>query len=176
MGKRTEFRLSGSGGQGIISCGIILADAAVEDGKEALQSQSYGPEARGGASKAEVVISDETIDYPKATTPNYLLCLTDEAFRLYALTSDESTEVIADASVNTEGFPRPVTKAPILAAAAENKVYGNIVALGFIAGHTKVVSRQAVEDALARNFPKKEAQISNAKALAIGYDYAEGRR
>ena len=68
MGKRIEFRFSGSGGQGIISAGIILAAAAVHDGKYAIQSQSYGPEARGGSSKAEVVISEEPIDYPKATT------------------------------------------------------------------------------------------------------------
>ena len=88
MGKRIEFRFSGSGGQGIISAGIILAAAAVHDGKYAIQSQSYGPEARGGSSKAEVVISEEPIDYPKATTPDYLLCLTDDAFKTYGLAAD----------------------------------------------------------------------------------------
>ena len=60
---RTEFRLSGSGGQGLLLAGIVLAEAAIHEGKNAVQTQSYGPEARGGASKAEVVVSDEDIDY-----------------------------------------------------------------------------------------------------------------
>jgi 2-oxoglutarate ferredoxin oxidoreductase subunit gamma len=106
MGKRIEFRLSGSGGQGVISAGIILAAAAVADGKHAIQSQSYGPEARGGASKAEVIISDEPIDYPKATTPEYVLCLTDEAFRLYGKTADEKTVIFPMPS------PRELRRAP----------------------------------------------------------------
>ena len=80
---RVEFRLSGSGGQGLLLAGIVLAEAAIEDGKNAIQTQSYGPEARGGSSKAEVIISDEDIDYPKATDPDYLLALTDDAYRTY---------------------------------------------------------------------------------------------
>ena len=66
---RVEFRLSGSGGQGLLLAGIVLAEAAILDDKNAVQTQSYGPEARGGASKAEVVISDEDIDYPRPSTP-----------------------------------------------------------------------------------------------------------
>ena len=64
---KQELRLSGTGGQGLITAGIILAEAALLDGKLAIQSQSYGPEARGGASKAEVIISDEAIHFPKVT-------------------------------------------------------------------------------------------------------------
>ena len=68
MSKRYEIRFSGAGGQGLITAGIILAEAAsIIEGKHAVQSQSYGPEARGGASKSEVIISDSPIDYPKAT-------------------------------------------------------------------------------------------------------------
>ena len=108
MGKRIEFRFSGSGGQGIISAGIILAAAAVHDGKYAIQSQSYGPEARGGSSKAEVVISEEPIDYPKATTPDYLLCLTDDAFKTYGLAADDKTVIFVDSSMPVaNGSARP---------------------------------------------------------------------
>ena len=72
---KQELRLSGTGGQGLITAGIILAEAALLDGKLAIQSQSYGPEARGGASKAEVIISDEAIHFPKVTDPNLLLAM-----------------------------------------------------------------------------------------------------
>ncbi len=76
---RQELRLSGSGGQGLILAGIILAEAALHDGKNVVQSQSYGPEARGGASKAEVIISDEIINYPKVNKCDILLCLTKKS-------------------------------------------------------------------------------------------------
>ena len=73
---RQELRLSGSGGQGLILAGIILAEAALHDGKNVVQSQSYGPEARGGASKAEVIISDDVINYPKVNKSVMLVSLT----------------------------------------------------------------------------------------------------
>src|SRR4030042_17730 len=84
MGKRFEVRLSGEGGQGMILAGVILAEAAaIYDDKNAIQTQSYGPEARGGACKSEVIISDEEIDYPKATHIDLLLALTQESCDKY---------------------------------------------------------------------------------------------
>ncbi|HOP80709.1 MAG TPA: 2-oxoacid:acceptor oxidoreductase family protein, partial [Armatimonadota bacterium] len=81
---RYEIRLSGSGGQGLILAGIILAEAAaIYEGKEAVQTQSYGPESRGGASKSEVVISGSEIDYPKVTSPDLLLAMTQESCTKY---------------------------------------------------------------------------------------------
>ena len=74
-----QIRLSGSGGQGVITAAIILAEAAVNEGKEAVQSQSYGPEARGGASKAEVIISDQPIYHPKVLAPGLVLAMTQKA-------------------------------------------------------------------------------------------------
>jgi 2-oxoglutarate ferredoxin oxidoreductase subunit gamma len=91
---RVEFRLSGSGGQGLLLAGIVLADAAIQDGKNAVQTQSYGPEARGGASKSEVVISDGEIDYPKATAPDFLLALTTDAYRNYGLPMKRGTIIV----------------------------------------------------------------------------------
>src|SRR5512138_314017 len=85
MAGRYEIRFSGAGGQGLILAGVIMAEAAsIYDGKQAVQSQSYGPEARGGASKSEVIISEQAIDYPKATVVDALLALTQEAADKYS--------------------------------------------------------------------------------------------
>ncbi len=96
MSQRYEIRFSGAGGQGLILAGVIMAEAAsIYDGKQAVQSQSYGPEARGGASKSEVIISDTAIDYPKATVVDALLALTQEACR-QVLTRPERRRRAAD--------------------------------------------------------------------------------
>src|SRR5574340_942404 len=80
MSTRYGIRLAGSGGQGLILAGVILAEAAgIYDGKFVCQTQSYGPEARGGASKAEVVISDSEIDYPKAMRPDVMLAMNQQS-------------------------------------------------------------------------------------------------
>ena len=172
MGVRIEFRLSGSGGQGVISAGIILADAAIHDGKFAIQSQSYGPEARGGSSKAEVVISNEQIDYPKATTPNYVLCLTNEAFRLYGATADEKTTVFADSLVNIEGCDRPVIQVPIMETASQINPQGaNIIAVGFLASYTRVITREAVVESVKEQFPKFVEK--NMKCVEAGFAFAD---
>ena len=79
MFQKLEIRLSGSGGQGVILASIILADAAIEEGMNAIQTQSYGPEARGGASKAEVIISRDEIKFPKVSDCEILLSLTQKS-------------------------------------------------------------------------------------------------
>ena len=172
MGARIEFRLSGSGGQGVISAGIILAAAAVHDGKYALQSQSYGPEARGGASKAEVVVSGKPIDYPKATTPDYLLCLTNEAFRLYGKTADQKTVVFVDEYVDTADCDRKVIKVPIIKAAQELNPQGaNVVAVGFLVGYTKVVTRESAVESLKAQFPRFIEK--NMLCVEAGFRFAD---
>jgi 2-oxoglutarate ferredoxin oxidoreductase subunit gamma len=172
MGARIEFRLSGSGGQGVISAGIILADAAIHDGKHAIQSQSYGPEARGGSSKAEVIISNETIDYPKATTPNYVLCLTNEAFKLYGATAGADTVVFADSLVKTDDCQRPVIKVPIIETANELNPQGaNIIAVGFLVGYTKVVTREATVESIVEQFPRFVEK--NMKCVEAGFKFAD---
>ena len=97
--ERTEIRLAGEGGQGMILAGIILAEAAaIYDRKNTVQSQSYGPEARGGASKSEVIISDETIDFPEVINADILICLSQEAYDKYAGTVKEGGLTIVDTS------------------------------------------------------------------------------
>src|SRR5512137_866873 len=100
MMERYEIRLSGSGGQGLIVAGIILAESAgVYDGKFVCQTQSYGPEARGGASKAEVVISDEAIDYPKAIKPDLLLAMNQKACDVYFFDLKPTGLLIVDSTL-----------------------------------------------------------------------------
>jgi len=171
---RTEFRLSGSGGQGLLLAGIVLAEAAILDDKNAVQTQSYGPEARGGASKAEVVISDADIDYPKATDPDYLLALTQESYRIYGklmgkglIVVDSSVELLDDIQART-------VRIPILRTAAEDigkRVVANIVALGALAGVSGIVSLPTLEHAVKNRVPKGTEEL-NLKALRKGFELA----
>ncbi len=171
---RTEFRLSGSGGQGLVLAGIVLAEAAILDDKNAVQTQSYGPEARGGSSKAEVVIADEDIDYPKATDPDYLLALTTDAYRTYGRLHGKGI-IIADSSVTLDPEIKAKTvQVPILDTAANvvgKKVVANIVALGVLGGMSKVVRPETLEKAVLNRVPKGTEDL-NLKALRAGLELA----
>ncbi|MCL2675782.1 MAG: 2-oxoacid:acceptor oxidoreductase family protein, partial [Firmicutes bacterium] len=103
MGKsdkgKAEIRLTGSGGQGVILASIILAEAAIMADKNAVQSQSYGPEARGGMCKAEVIIDEDNIGFTKVTQPTFLLALTQESLDTYAKSLPKDCLIMADASL-----------------------------------------------------------------------------
>ena len=171
---RVEFRLSGSGGQGLLLAGIVLAEAAILDDRNAVQTQSYGPEARGGASKAEVVISDEDIDYPKATDPDYLLALTTESYRSYGPVMLGGL-IIVDSSVTlSEDIKARTVAVPILETARDKvgkKVVANIVALGVLGGLSKAASRESLEVAVKNRVPKGTEEL-NISALRAGFDLA----
>jgi len=180
MSGRYEIRFSGSGGQGRILAGGIFAEAAaIYDGSNAGQSQSYGPEARGGASKSEVILSDETIDFPKATSIDLMLALTQEACTKYCGDVKEGGTVLVD-----EDFVRDVPagdynviRLPIIRTASEaiGKAFvANIVAIGAIAAITGRVSREAVEKAVLSRVPKGTEDL-NRKALSAGYELVERR-
>lgn len=175
MAQRYEVRLSGSGGQGLVLGGVILAEAvALFEGINAVQTQSYGPEARGGASKSEVIISDESIDYPKATRIDLLLSLTQEACDKYSVDLKEGGILIADKRMVTK-LPDgnfKVYHLPIIDTAKEKagKVFvANIVALGAIAGLLDSVSFESVEKAVLQRVPKGTENL-NRRALALGYE------
>lgn len=174
MNNNCEFRLSGSGGQGLILAGIILAEAAVLDGKNAVQSQNYGPEARGGASKAEVIIRNDAIDYPKVSCPNILLCLTDEAYRKYGKVVDPLGVVVVDSSMSLPGPGNRVGaelfRLPILSTARDQigrAMTGNIVALGCLYAITRCISLESLERAVAGRVPAGTSDV-NLKALHAG--------
>ena len=171
--ERKEIRLSGSGGQGIILAGIILAEAALLDGNNAVQSQSYGPEARGGASKSEVIISGDSIDYPKVTTPDIILALTSEAYKKYACGDCTDVIVVVDASVSADVAPGALS-VPIIQSAREElkrPIVSNIVALGVINSIAKLVTPQSLEAAVLKRVPKGTEDL-NRRALELGYKLA----
>ena len=134
MFNKIEMRLSGSGGQGVILAAIIFADAALADGLNAIQTQSYGPEARGGASKAEVIIGKDEIKYPKVTKNDILLALTQKSYDKYIASLDKDGILVVDESVNVnEDVPYKVYKLPIINTAIDSigtHMVSNIVSVG----------------------------------------------
>lgn len=169
-----EFRLSGSGGQGLILAGIILAEAAIGDGKEAVQSQSYGPEARGGSSKSEVIVSDKPIYFPKVLSPDFLLAMTSEALSKYGSDLKKKGILVIDSTYVKEvpATFKEIYSVPITQIAKEQlgrDLFANIVALGVLAKLSQAVSFEALEKAVLARVPKGTENI-NRNALTIGYE------
>jgi len=176
VSSRYEIRLAGAGGQGLILAGVILAEAAATyDGKHVAQTQSYGSEARGGASRAEVVISDEEIDYPKVVEADLLLAMSQEACDKYSCGLREDAVLIVD-TVNVECVSvRSAHRIAITRIAEEatgRRITANMVALGVIVGLTGIVSRGAIEAAMAKRAPKGTLEL-NLTALRAGLRAAE---
>jgi len=177
MSEKYEVRLAGAGGQGLLLAGLILAEAAaIYDGKNAAQTQSYGPEARGGASRSEVIISDEEIDYPKVTEADLLLALSQEACDKYVRDLKGDGVLIVDTThvhhvPSARAYKLPITR--IAEEATGRRITANIVALGVIVSLTKIVSRRAIEAAVADRVPKGTQEL-NLKALAAGFEAAKG--
>ncbi|WP_321212166.1 2-oxoacid:ferredoxin oxidoreductase subunit gamma [Methanothermobacter sp. DP] len=162
---RKEIRIAGFGGQGVILAGIVLGKAAsLYDGLYAVQTQSYGPEARGGASRAEVVISDEEIDYPKVQSPDILVAMSHQALLTYMDDLKAGGTLIADPDMvieneiqdfvderNISYFRAPATRT------AEEKVgitiVANMVMIGALTEATGVVSVRAAEEAIKNSVP-----------------------
>jgi 2-oxoglutarate ferredoxin oxidoreductase subunit gamma len=175
MSYRYEIRLAGSGGQGLILAGIILAEAAgVYDGKFVCQTQSYGPEARGGASKAEVVISDAPIDYPKAIQPDVLLALNQKSLEAFSADLKPGGLLLVDADLVKEAPSSQVLALPFTRIARElgRAMAANIVALGALAQLTGAVSLRSVEAAVLARVPKGTEEL-NRRALAAGVNAAK---
>ncbi len=174
---RYEIRFSGSGGQGMILAGIIMAEAAsIYGNKNAAQSQSYGPESRGGASRAEVIISDGDIDYPKATAIDCMLALTQTACTSYYSDIKKDGILLIDEDEVTD-IPEgdfKLVKYPILRAAREEigkSIVGNIISLGMITELTGIVSREEMESAVLSRVPKPFLEL-NKSALSLGFEKA----
>jgi len=179
MDKRTEVRLAGEGGQGMILAGIILAEAAaIYDGKQATQTQSYGPEARGGASRSEVVISDDEIDHPEVLQPDVVIALSQEAYKKFARSMRPKGFLIVDEDRVTVEPGMDAVKIPVTRLAQETTgktITANTVALGALVGLTGVVSREAIEQAVIARAPKGTEEM-NRKALEAGFAAVEAIR
>ncbi|MDA8334075.1 MAG: 2-oxoacid:acceptor oxidoreductase family protein [Peptococcaceae bacterium] len=176
MDKRLEIRLSGSGGQGIILAGLVLADAALRSGWHVAQTQSYGPEARGGASKAEVILSDAPVDYPMVTAADVLLAMNQESCDRFLGAVKTGGTVILDGSYVTHTPPTPnrVVSLPLTAVSREElgqEMFANMVALGVITSLIKEVSLREAENALLARVPAASTD-TNRKAFWLGVQLA----
>ena len=176
MNDPVQVRLSGSGGQGLITAGVILAEAAMLDGRNAVQTQTYGPEARLGSSRAEVIISKGTIAYPEVTVPDVLLCLSAEAARKYAPKVHPGTIVILDSTNIGEDVTSPgkTVRLAITAAAiqAGSKVVANTVALCAMNTLAGLVSPESLARAISARVPARFADL-NQRAIQAGARIAE---
>ncbi|KEJ91412.1 2-oxoacid:acceptor oxidoreductase family protein [Synergistes jonesii] len=178
MGDRFEIRVAGSGGQGVILAAVILGEAAAlrTEGLNSVQSQAYGPEARGGASKSEVVYDREEIDYPKASHPNLQIILTQKACDTYSHDTAKGATVIFDDFfvTNPPKLDAEVYMLPIVKTAREKlgrEIVVNMVALGTAAKALEdkgLTKPQAIKDAILARVPKGTEEL-NEKAFDEGY-------
>ena len=176
---RTELRLSGFGGQGIILSGVILGKAAtLFDKQYATLTQSYGPESRGGYCSAHLVISPTPVLYPLVSQPAVQVLMSQEAYVKYAPESDHNSVILIDEDlVKTKNNPHkgrlfaiPATR---IAESLGRRIMANIVMLGFFAAITSVVSVEAVREAVRTSVPEGTEDL-NLNAFDQGYSY--GRR
>jgi 2-oxoglutarate ferredoxin oxidoreductase subunit gamma len=176
---RFEIRLAGFGGQGIIRAGLMLAMAAcIYEGRNAVQTQSYGPESRGGACKSEVVISDEEIDYPKVVEPDILVVMSQEAYNTYSETVKKGGILFLDPDmvplhefkgVDVRVFMIPATK---IAEQLGKTIVANVVMLGALVAITNLTSVEAFRKSLLNNIPKGTEKL-NLDAFEKGYEYGK---
>ena len=178
MSKTIEISMGGSGGQGLVLMGLILAEAAgICEGRQVVSSQLYGPESRGGASRSDVIISDDEIDYPEVENPDVLFAFNQLSATKYAPNlKDGGTFVYDSTYVNDVPDVRgKVHGLPITRLARERvgrEIVANIVALGAITVLTGVVSRDAMMQAVLGRVPKGTEEI-NQRALQVGFEAAE---
>jgi 2-oxoglutarate ferredoxin oxidoreductase subunit gamma len=175
---RLEIRVAGFGGQGVIRAGLVLAAAACIYGeKNAVQTQSYGPESRGGACKSEVVISDEEIDFPKVIEPNAVIVMSQEAYTSYAGDVKKGGIVLLDSDLvpkqkdipNVRVFKVPATK---IAENLGKTIVANVVMLGAFTAITNLVDAEAVKKSILSNVPKGAEKL-NMDAFEKGYLYGK---
>ncbi len=178
MAFRHEIRLSGDVGHGLILMGKVLAEAAaIYDGLNAVQTQSYGEEARGEANRSEVIISDKDIIFPKVERPDLLLCLSQVAHDRYIDQLKSNGILIVD-SHRVLDVSQNHSKAfdfPIFQTATDHfkdDSLASTVALGIVADLLEIVSPRAIHLALMARIPKGTEEI-NEKALKIGYQLAK---
>lgn len=175
---RVEIRFAGFGGQGIIKSGIMVAAAAcIYGGKQAVQTQSYGPESRGGACRSEVVIADGEIDFPKVTEPDILVVMSQHAYHEYAETVKRGGTIILDPDMipnerelkDVKVFRVPATR---IAEELGRRIVANVVMLGAFTAITEAVDKKAIVESIKANVPTGTEKL-NLKAFESGYEYGK---
>ena len=165
---KKEIRICGFGGQGIILAGVVLGEAATRAGHRAVQTQSYGPESRGGAARAEVVISSEPIDYPRVSRPDVVVALSQAGYDRFGHdVADDGIVLVDEALVEAEG----VTLVPFTTTAEEvgRKIVSNVVMVGYLGALIEVIPHDVLESTVLANIPAGTEDL-NRKAVTAGRD------
>jgi len=163
--KKIEVGISGLGGQGVVLAGQILGKATVYDGKNAVQTQSYGAEARGSTAKSEVIISEDKIGFPAVRKCDVLIAMNQEALDKYLKDLRKNGVLIVD-SIYVKKIPEikaKIFKIPATEYAEKTfgaRIYANMLMLGALTKITKIVSEKAIEKAIEDTVPKKVANIN----------------
>ena len=172
MPNKTEIRIGGSGGQGVVLAAQILGKAAVLDGKNALQTQAYGAEARGSLSKSEVIISDGKIGFPAVRKPDILVAMSQEALdKLLKDLKPDGTLIVDSTNITT--IPETnakVHKIPMTETAKKtfgDTIYANMVMLGVFVKITNLVTVQSMENTIRENVSAKTVE-TNINAFRKG--------
>ncbi|MDH3613926.1 MAG: 2-oxoacid:acceptor oxidoreductase family protein [Gammaproteobacteria bacterium] len=175
MNDSIEIRLGGVGGQGIALAGTLLGNAAaLYDDKEAVFTQTYGPEARGGASRADIIISDNPIAYPFVTRPHVVAVLFQEAYEKFGQElAPGGLLIVENDLVNARTDDADVVRLPAVKIAEElgNKLAANIVVLGYLIGATNAVSLHAMEEAIRATVNARHLDL-DMQALNAGFTLA----
>jgi 2-oxoglutarate ferredoxin oxidoreductase subunit gamma len=172
VANKTEIRIGGSGGQGVVLAAQILGKAAVLDGKNALQTQAYGAEARGSLAKSEVIISDGRIDFPAVRKCDILVAMNQEALNAFLKDLKETGTLIVD-STNVTAVPETkakVYKIPTTETAKKTFgeiMYANMVMLGAFTKITSLVSKRAIRKAIKESVSEKTVE-TNINAFRKG--------
>ena len=170
---KKEIRICGFGGQGVILAGFIIGKAAsVFQNYQAVQSQSYGPEARGGAARSEIIISDEKIGYPRPLGVDVLLAMSQESFDSYRGDIRDDTIIVVDPDlIRNHDIGRPLYKVHALKIAEElgNKIVTNIVMVGAFASVSGILKPEAVKESVIDSVPKRFTEL-NIKAFERGLE------
>jgi len=163
-------RLSGRGGQGILLASVILSEAAMKDGLNVVQTQSYGPQARLGASKGELVLSKKDISFPEVEVPDLVVCLSRDAYVKYGRELPSESLQIVDETVLLEKTVEHALLLPIIRTARElgDEIIANIVALGALVKLTEIVSPKSLKLAVQSRVKPAYLEL-NLKALEAGF-------
>lgn len=172
----SEIRITGFGGQGVILCGYIIGKAAsLYNNQHGTLTQSFGPEARGSACSAQVVISDDRVLYPYVTTPQYMLAMSQDGYNMHKDNISENGVIcyeneLVKPSKHGDGIELYGIPATRYAEELGRKIVLNIVMLGFFGSVTGILPREALREAVEKSVPSGTEEL-NLKAFDRGYEY-----
>lgn len=171
---KKEIIFTGLGGQGIVKSGVILAEAAVLEGKHVVQTQNYGPESRGGCCRADVIIADKDISYPRVNSADIILALSQKGLDKFIKYSKEDAMIIADENIDIEENKncRKFNIVKYTEDILKNPQSINMLCLGILAATTNLVGYDALKQAICENVPKASID-KNLLAFEAGVNMVE---